>query len=141
MFSAPSSGHPLIWLTCTGRTARRGPTQPYGPSWDKPNTKACSPTSYRRHRVRTAFDSDPSGRQAQSGRLGRVRPEGDPTHKECAVTPEKTDSDQRPKEPVEDAGPRPEKLGSLDVWARSAPIPLAGYEEDLAEPHIRPSVD
>lgn len=36
---------------------------------------------------------------------------------------------------------RPEKLGSLDVWARSAPIRLAGYEEDLAEPHILPSVD
>jgi hypothetical protein len=56
------------------------------------------------------------------------------------VTPEKTDSDQRPKERVE--GGRPEKkLGSLDVWARSAPIRLAGYEDDLAEPHILPSVD
>lgn len=33
------------------------------------------------------------------------------------------------------------KLGSLDVWARSAPIRLAGYEDDLAEPHILPSVD
>ncbi|MBQ0851869.1 hypothetical protein ACFU9Y_16810 [Streptomyces sp. NPDC057621] len=36
---------------------------------------------------------------------------------------------------------RAEKLGSLDVWARSAPIRLAGYEDDLAEPHILPSVD
>lgn len=35
----------------------------------------------------------------------------------------------------------PEKLGSLDVWARSAPIRLAGYEDDLAEPHILPGVD
>jgi hypothetical protein len=32
-------------------------------------------------------------------------------------------------------------LGSLEVWARSAPIRLAGYEDDLAEPHILPSVD
>jgi hypothetical protein len=36
---------------------------------------------------------------------------------------------------------RPDELGSLEVWARSAPIRLAGYEEDLAEPHILPSVD
>ncbi|MGW3187875.1 hypothetical protein ACWDBT_08420 [Streptomyces ardesiacus] len=36
---------------------------------------------------------------------------------------------------------RPGEIGSLDVWARSAPIRLAGYEEDLAEPHILPSVD
>ncbi|MFD8423926.1 hypothetical protein [Streptomyces sp. NPDC059466] len=55
------------------------------------------------------------------------------------MTPEKTNRDQRPKERAER---RPEKkLGSLDVWARSAPIRLAGYEDDLAEPHILPSVD
>jgi hypothetical protein len=58
------------------------------------------------------------------------------------VTPEKTNHDQRPKERVERRGHRTEKkLGSLDVWARSAPIRLAGYEDDLAEPHILPSVD
>jgi len=58
------------------------------------------------------------------------------------VTPEKTNRDQRPKERTERAGRRPEKtLGSLDVWARSAPIRLAGYEDDLAEPHILPSID
>ncbi|MFG2478861.1 hypothetical protein [Streptomyces fagopyri] len=58
------------------------------------------------------------------------------------MTPEKTNSDQRPKERTEHVGRRPEKkLGSLDVWARSAPIRLAGYEDDLAEPHILPSVD
>ncbi|MGW0391741.1 hypothetical protein ACWDYJ_12760 [Streptomyces sp. NPDC003042] len=34
-----------------------------------------------------------------------------------------------------------DELGSLEVWARSAPIRLAGYEDDLAEPHILPSVD
>lgn len=58
------------------------------------------------------------------------------------MTPEKTNRDQRPKERVERGGGRPKKeLGSLDVWARSAPIRLAGYEDDLAEPHILPSVD
>ncbi len=34
-----------------------------------------------------------------------------------------------------------QKLGILDVWARSAPIRLAGFEDDLAEPHILPGVD
>ncbi|MFF1448208.1 hypothetical protein ACFVYF_08650 [Streptomyces sp. NPDC058274] len=43
---------------------------------------------------------------------------------------------------MERAGRGPDKkLGSLDVWSRSAPIRLAGYEDDLAEPHILPSVD
>jgi len=57
------------------------------------------------------------------------------------VTPEQTKSDEGPKERPERAGRRPGELGSLDVWARSAPIRLAGYEDDLAEPHILPSVD
>ncbi|MER6736372.1 hypothetical protein FB563_7214 [Streptomyces puniciscabiei] len=57
------------------------------------------------------------------------------------MTPEKTNRDQRPKERTERAHRRPGELGSLDVWARSAPIRLAGYEDDLAEPHILPSVD
>jgi hypothetical protein len=57
------------------------------------------------------------------------------------VTPEKTNSEQRPKEHKERKASRPGQLGNLDVWARSAPIRLAGYEEDLAEPHILPSVD
>ncbi|MFE1247976.1 hypothetical protein [Streptomyces sp. NPDC058735] len=57
------------------------------------------------------------------------------------MTPEKTKSDQRPKERGERVGRRVDELGSLDVWARSAPIRLAGYEDDLAEPHILPSVD
>ncbi|MEU9190378.1 hypothetical protein AB0D14_38855 [Streptomyces sp. NPDC048484] len=56
------------------------------------------------------------------------------------MTPEKTNLDQALKERTVDAD-RAEKLGSLDVWARSAPIRLAGYEDDLAEPHILPSVD
>ncbi|GAX49203.1 hypothetical protein [Streptomyces olivochromogenes] len=57
------------------------------------------------------------------------------------MTPEKTNRDQRPKELAERGGRPEKKLGSLDVWARSAPIRLAGYEDDLAEPHILPSVD
>lgn len=58
------------------------------------------------------------------------------------MTPEKTNSDQGPEERIERGGRRTEKeLGSLEVWARSAPIRLAGYEDDLAEPHILPSVD
>ncbi|MFJ4713723.1 hypothetical protein [Streptomyces sp. NPDC088785] len=57
------------------------------------------------------------------------------------MTPETTNLEQRPKDRMERAGRGPEKLGSLDVWARSAPIRLAGYEDDLAEPHILPSVD
>ncbi|MEV5145369.1 hypothetical protein [Streptomyces sp. NPDC052727] len=57
------------------------------------------------------------------------------------MTPEKTNREQRPEEHTERTGRRPGELGSLDVWARSAPIRLAGYEDDLAEPHILPSVD
>ncbi|MEU0224725.1 hypothetical protein ABZ177_10270 [Streptomyces sp. NPDC006284] len=57
------------------------------------------------------------------------------------MTPETTNPEQRPKERIERGGRRPGEIGSLDVWARSAPIRLAGYEEDLAEPHILPSVD
>ncbi|GAA2623912.1 MULTISPECIES: hypothetical protein [Streptomyces] len=36
---------------------------------------------------------------------------------------------------------RTDELGSLEVWARSAPIRLAGYEDDLAEAHILPGID
>jgi hypothetical protein len=60
--------------------------------------------------------------------------------KECAVTPDPTKQDERPPETGERSR-RPEKLGYLEVWARSAPIRLAGYEDDLAEPHILPGVD
>lgn len=57
------------------------------------------------------------------------------------MTPEKTTSELPPKERTERLSGGSENLGSLDVWARSAPIRLAGYEDDLAEPHILPSVD
>ncbi|NGO74434.1 hypothetical protein G6045_01865 [Streptomyces sp. YC504] len=52
------------------------------------------------------------------------------------MTPEKSKSEQRSS-----TDRRRGQLGSLEVWARSAPIRLAGYEDDLAEPHILPSVD
>ncbi|MER7173231.1 MULTISPECIES: hypothetical protein [Streptomyces] len=59
------------------------------------------------------------------------------------MTPDKSKSEQlAPKERRDRAGRRRgDQLGSLEVWARSAPIRLAGYEDDLAEPHILPSVD
>ncbi|MDX3588681.1 hypothetical protein OG920_45720 [Streptomyces europaeiscabiei] len=37
--------------------------------------------------------------------------------------------------------PAPADPGFLEVWARCAPIRLAGYEDDLAEPHILQGVD
>jgi hypothetical protein len=53
------------------------------------------------------------------------------------------------KEPAERDHQTPEdgesnrqgELRSLDVWAHSAPIRLAGYEDDLAEPHILQGID
>ncbi|MFJ2742777.1 hypothetical protein ACIO3O_24300 [Streptomyces sp. NPDC087440] len=66
------------------------------------------------------------------------------------MTPEMTQQDQRRSERATTyttkaaAGGRagkPKKIGNLEVWARSAPIRLAGYEDDLAEPHILPGVD
>lgn len=57
------------------------------------------------------------------------------------MTPEKAKVEQHLKERPERARRPAGELGSLDVWARSAPIRLAGYEDDLAEPHILPSVD
>ncbi|MFB7512034.1 hypothetical protein [Streptomyces sp. NPDC056144] len=47
--------------------------------------------------------------------------------------PRQSESPDRPR--------RDGQLGSLEVWARSAPIRLAGYEDDLAEPHILPGID
>lgn len=56
------------------------------------------------------------------------------------MTPEKTIQESYRRERTERPG-APEKLGSLEVWARSAPIRLAGYEDDLAEPHILQGID
>ncbi|MEU5717000.1 hypothetical protein AB0G71_14630 [Streptomyces sp. NPDC020403] len=57
------------------------------------------------------------------------------------MTPEMTQSEQRPAELTVERARRPEKLRNIEVWARSAPIRLAGYEDDLAEPHILPGID
>ncbi|MFF2650143.1 hypothetical protein [Streptomyces sp. NPDC058045] len=56
------------------------------------------------------------------------------------MPPETKNREESPEAQRDTAG-GPEQLGSLDVWARSAPIRLAGYEEDLAEPHILQGVD
>ncbi|MFI8288187.1 hypothetical protein ACIGBL_03470 [Streptomyces sp. NPDC085614] len=57
------------------------------------------------------------------------------------MTPELTKQETRPADQP-DRSKRPgERLGSLDVWAHAAPIRLAGYEDDLAEPHILPGID
>ncbi|MFD7627770.1 hypothetical protein ACFV7Q_17320 [Streptomyces sp. NPDC059851] len=56
-----------------------------------------------------------------------------------------TDTKAKSDELLERTGwhvrPHSDELGSLEVWARSAPIRLAGYEEDLAESHILPGID
>ncbi|WP_199921267.1 hypothetical protein [Streptomyces globisporus] len=56
------------------------------------------------------------------------------------MTSELTKQEPRPAE-RNDRPRRNGELGSLDVWAHAAPIRLAGYEEDLAEPHILPGID
>ncbi|MBT2898783.1 MULTISPECIES: hypothetical protein [unclassified Streptomyces] len=57
------------------------------------------------------------------------------------TTPELTEREMRPAERNAGRPGRPEKLRNIEVWARSAPIRLAGYEDDLAEPHILPGID
>ncbi|MEU7554892.1 hypothetical protein AB0B01_21540 [Streptomyces sp. NPDC044571] len=57
-----------------------------------------------------------------------------------------TDTTTKPDETLTERpgrrnSPRTDKLGNLEVWARSAPIRLAGYEDDLAESHILPGID
>ncbi|GAA4891313.1 hypothetical protein ACFPM3_25545 [Streptomyces coeruleoprunus] len=56
------------------------------------------------------------------------------------MTPESTQQEQPPAD-TRERYHRSDELGSLEVWARSAPIRLAGYEDDLAEPHILPGID
>ncbi|WP_406143572.1 hypothetical protein [Streptomyces sp. NBC_01012] len=57
------------------------------------------------------------------------------------MTPDMTKTETRRTEPAGEQGHGPEKLRNIEVWARSAPIRLAGYEDDLAEPHILPGID
>ncbi|MER7664603.1 MULTISPECIES: hypothetical protein [unclassified Streptomyces] len=57
------------------------------------------------------------------------------------MTPDVKKHEKRPLDLSGERSRRPDELGSLEVWARSAPIRLAGYEDDLAEPHILPGID
>ncbi|MEV6164769.1 hypothetical protein AB0L71_23155 [Streptomyces sp. NPDC052052] len=58
------------------------------------------------------------------------------------TTPELTKREKRPSPRQHgERTDKAEKLRNIEVWARSAPIRLAGYEEDLAEPHILPGID
>ncbi|WP_433548918.1 hypothetical protein ACQPZG_30575 [Streptomyces sp. CA-294286] len=64
------------------------------------------------------------------------------------MTPKMAEQDQRRSERsttykagAEGRAGTPKEIGNLEVWARSAPIRLAGYEDDLAESHILPGVD
>jgi hypothetical protein len=62
------------------------------------------------------------------------------------VTPEKsTQREETPSEPGDHTQARADskkEVRSLDVWSRSAPIRLAGYEDDDAiDPHILRGID
>ncbi|MCX4445441.1 hypothetical protein ACIOEZ_10080 [Streptomyces sp. NPDC087866] len=57
------------------------------------------------------------------------------------TTPELTKQEERPADRRGKPGSGSDKLQNIEVWARSAPIRLAGYEDDLAEPHILPGID
>ncbi|MEU9609554.1 hypothetical protein [Streptomyces sp. NPDC048057] len=57
------------------------------------------------------------------------------------MTPDVKQQEKHPPERTRERSARSKELGSLEVWARSAPIRLAGYEDDLAEPHILPGID
>ncbi|MEU5576129.1 MULTISPECIES: hypothetical protein [Streptomyces] len=57
------------------------------------------------------------------------------------MTPELTKHEKRPAERGGERAGRPPKLRNLEAWAKAAPIRLAGYEDDLAEPHILPGID
>lgn len=57
------------------------------------------------------------------------------------MTAEQTIQDEPPRTRQDRRAKANQNPGCLEVWSRSAPIRLAGYEDDLAEPHILPSVD
>ncbi|MEU1014145.1 hypothetical protein ABZ383_20840 [Streptomyces sp. NPDC005900] len=57
------------------------------------------------------------------------------------MTPELTKHEKRPAERGGERAVRPHKLRNLEAWSKAAPIRLAGYEDDLAEPHILPGID
>ncbi|MFD9910847.1 hypothetical protein [Streptomyces sp. NPDC059063] len=57
------------------------------------------------------------------------------------MTPDLTKQEKRTAEHGGERAGRPQKLRNLEAWAKAAPIRLAGYEDDLAEPHILPGID
>lgn len=57
------------------------------------------------------------------------------------MTPENAQHENSPAEPAGRRADGPQKLRNIEVWARAAPIRLAGYEDDLAEPHILQGID
>ncbi|MEV8329949.1 hypothetical protein [Streptomyces niveus] len=57
------------------------------------------------------------------------------------MTPEKAQHENSPAERGGERGGGPHKLRNIEVWAKAAPIRLAGYEDDLAEPHILQGID
>ncbi|MFC8080517.1 hypothetical protein ACFT9I_26630 [Streptomyces sp. NPDC057137] len=57
------------------------------------------------------------------------------------MTPEMAQHENSPAERGGERSGGPQKLRNIEVWARSAPIRLAGYEDDLAEPHILQGID
>ncbi|WP_192918243.1 hypothetical protein [Streptomyces spectabilis] len=57
------------------------------------------------------------------------------------MTPDLTKQEKRPAEAGGERAGRPKQLRNLEAWAMAAPIRLAGYEDDLAEPHILPGID
>ncbi|MFD4989902.1 hypothetical protein [Streptomyces sp. NPDC058374] len=57
------------------------------------------------------------------------------------MTAEQIIQDEPPRTRPDRRAKTTQNPGCLEVWSRSAPIRLAGYEDDLAEPHILPSVD
>jgi hypothetical protein len=109
-------------VTLVGEDGHQENDPLHGCPGTRPITTAAVPPEKRRHRDVTA-----------------LVPELRDT-KECAVTSEPKQAERRPQDGGERAR-NPEKLGNLEVWARSAPIRLAGYEDDLAEPHILQGVD
>ncbi|GGV20923.1 hypothetical protein AB0I84_44225 [Streptomyces spectabilis] len=56
------------------------------------------------------------------------------------MTPDLT-KQEKPAEAGGERAGRPKQLRNLEAWAKAAPIRLAGYEDDLAEPHILPGID
>ncbi|MEU2563066.1 hypothetical protein ABZ626_27530 [Streptomyces longispororuber] len=57
------------------------------------------------------------------------------------MTPDLTQQEKWQADSVGERAARPQQLRGLEAWAKAAPIRLAGYEDDLAEPHILQGID